>query len=76
MHRDSMAADAWRGAIRRAAAGTGVRITSWTRPQDSAARMVAISMGQVGAGAIMDPETGRLWFVADLSEADGPDITP
>lgn len=76
MHRDSMAADAWRGAIRRAAAGSGVRITSWTRPQDSAARMAAISMGQVGAGAIMDVATGRLWFVADLSEADGPDITP
>lgn len=56
-------------AIQRAVSGGSVRTTVWTRREQ---------IGNIAATGQADPvmtPDGDLYFLADYSEADGPDIT-
>jgi len=71
--RRNAAIDALAQAARRAATGSDVRTTAWTPPDAAAALVAAIRPGALAAASICDAE-GVCYFLADYSEADGPDI--
>ena len=67
------AIDAMGQAARRAVIGYDARVTAWTSPAEAAELAASIRPGAVGAHNICD-DAGTLYFMADVSAADGPDI--